>query len=304
MTFTRLTLSILLLLLLGFSPVVSFWGVRVGNVQANQQATAQSTALTNEDIIKMVRFKLGDAVIISKIKTSTCRFDTSTEALLKLKEAGVSDAVIQAMVEASAAGTGASESEGRSNPSADPNDPLAPHDPGIYWLSKTDNKMVQLEPTVYSQGKSGGLFVSAVTHGIVQSKWKAVVQRPRAQLRITETQPEFWFYFEEKSHGLSDVGFFTKASSPNEFVLVRMERKKNSRELIVAQTGAYRYSVGLRSEDVIPIRFEKVAPGVYKVVPEQPLKPGEYCFFYAGTTVTWWTASAGKLFDFGIDAEN
>ncbi|MEM4203818.1 MAG: hypothetical protein QXS54_07095 [Candidatus Methanomethylicaceae archaeon] len=304
MTFTRLTPSILLILSFGFSPVVSSGGVRAGSVPANQQAAAQSAALTNEDIIKMVQFKLGDAVIISKIKTSTCRFDTSTEALLKLKEAGVSDAVIQAMVEASAAGSGASETERGPKSTADSNNPLAPHDPGIYWLSKNDNKMVQLEPTVYSQGKSGGLFVSAVTHGIVQSKWKAVVQRPRAQLRIAETQPEFWFYFEEKSHGLSDTGFFTKASSPNEFVLVLMERKKNSRELIVAQSGAYRHSVGPRSEDVIPIRFEKVAPGVYKVVPERPLKPGEYCFFYAGTAVTWWTASTGKLFDFGIDTEN
>jgi hypothetical protein len=36
-----------------------------------------------------------------------------------------------------------------------------------------------------------------------------------------------------------------------------------------------------------------MAPGVYKVVPGRPLELGEYCFFYAGTTVTWWGAGGG-----------
>ena len=57
--------------------------------------------LGNGDVIKLVQAKLQDAIIIGKIKSSACRFDLSTDALIKLKEANVSDAVIQAMVEAS-----------------------------------------------------------------------------------------------------------------------------------------------------------------------------------------------------------
>jgi hypothetical protein len=39
-------------------------------------------------------------IIIAKIKTSSCSFETSPAALKELKEAGVPDAVILAMVQA------------------------------------------------------------------------------------------------------------------------------------------------------------------------------------------------------------
>jgi len=55
--------------------------------------------LTNADIVRMVEGKIPDAIIIAKIRASNCKFDTSVDGLLKLKQAGVSDALIQAMVE-------------------------------------------------------------------------------------------------------------------------------------------------------------------------------------------------------------
>src|SRR5258708_38603262 len=71
---------------------------------AQQQASKLSTrgeGMANADVLKMVEAKLGDDLVISKIKTSTCNFDTSIDAILKLKAAGASDAVIHAMVDAS-----------------------------------------------------------------------------------------------------------------------------------------------------------------------------------------------------------
>jgi len=73
-----------------------------GEPQPEQPAPAQAVpaqGLTNDDIIKMVQVKLADSVIIAKIKSSACAFDTSVDGLTKLKQAGVSDAVLQAMVE-------------------------------------------------------------------------------------------------------------------------------------------------------------------------------------------------------------
>ena len=58
---------------------------------------APANVLTNSDVVKMAKAKLGDGIIISMIKTSACNFDTSVDALAKLKEAGVSGPVIQAM---------------------------------------------------------------------------------------------------------------------------------------------------------------------------------------------------------------
>ncbi len=61
---------------------------------------SSSTGLRNEDIIKLVQAKLPDSIVIAKIKSSSCNFDTTADGLIKLKQAGISDSVLQAMVEA------------------------------------------------------------------------------------------------------------------------------------------------------------------------------------------------------------
>jgi hypothetical protein len=65
-------------------------------------AFAQSnlTPLTNGDVLTMVRAKLSSALIIQKIKTSPCAFDTFPSVLAELKYKGVTDEVLLAMVEA------------------------------------------------------------------------------------------------------------------------------------------------------------------------------------------------------------
>jgi hypothetical protein len=55
-------------------------------------------AFVNEDVIKMAKAGFDDGLIIAKIKSSKCQFETSTDALIGLKQSGVSPAVIAAMV--------------------------------------------------------------------------------------------------------------------------------------------------------------------------------------------------------------
>lgn len=54
--------------------------------------------VTNKDISDMLRAGVAPDVILAKMKTSVCRFDTSPSALVGLKEAGVPDAVLMEMV--------------------------------------------------------------------------------------------------------------------------------------------------------------------------------------------------------------
>ncbi len=259
--------------------------------------------LTNADVIRMTQLKFGDSVVIAKIKASSCRFDIGMEALSKLKEAGVSDSIIQVMVEVGAAHNAATEAKSKEAPPVDPNDPRTPHPAGIYWLSKEarDKGLVQLEPTVYSGGKTGGVLASAMTYGLAKTKWKAVVRSKQANQRIAEEKPEFWFYFESATHGLGHGGAYwiAGATSPNEFVLAKMNVKKDERELVVGEWNAFGASTGTRSKDTVAMRIEKIAPGIYRVIAENPLPPGEYCFFYAGGTAAM-GVSGGRLFDFGI----
>jgi hypothetical protein len=56
------------------------------------------STLQNEDVIKMVKAGRNDVFIIARINGSNCQFDTSTDALIRLKQNGVSSAVLKAMI--------------------------------------------------------------------------------------------------------------------------------------------------------------------------------------------------------------
>src|SRR3989442_6553427 len=96
--------------------------------------------LNNAAVIEMQGLNLGDAVILEKIRTSKCNFDTSVTGLKQLKAAKVSDAVIQAMISGSAPAAKAKPAGSISNES---NDPAVLHSAGV-WVLK-DKKMTKLE---------------------------------------------------------------------------------------------------------------------------------------------------------------
>ncbi len=54
--------------------------------------------LNNDSIIRMVGAQLSDDVIVTTINASPGAYDTSPEGLIALKQAGVSDKVIAAIV--------------------------------------------------------------------------------------------------------------------------------------------------------------------------------------------------------------
>lgn len=56
--------------------------------------------LNNRNILNMYGMRLSAEVIITKIKSSQCDFDTSPSALQKLRQAGLPDKIIQAMIQA------------------------------------------------------------------------------------------------------------------------------------------------------------------------------------------------------------
>jgi hypothetical protein len=62
-------------------------------------AAATSQTLTNADVTAMVKAPLPAVVILNKIKSSPCKFDTSTSALIQLSKAGVLAEVITAMMD-------------------------------------------------------------------------------------------------------------------------------------------------------------------------------------------------------------
>jgi hypothetical protein len=63
---------------------------------------APKPAMTNDDVIKMVQSKLPESVVISSIQSQKSTFHTSANDLIKLQNAGVTEAEMNAMLAASA----------------------------------------------------------------------------------------------------------------------------------------------------------------------------------------------------------
>ena len=64
-------------------------------------AFSQSVALTNKDVIDLSKAGIGESIIIAKIKSSTCNFDTSSIGIVELKNSGVSDNLVLAVLDCS-----------------------------------------------------------------------------------------------------------------------------------------------------------------------------------------------------------
>ena len=71
-------------------------------LSASRPVLAQSTAgkqiIMNEDVIKLVSAGFTDEIVLLQIKRSICVFDMTTDALIQLREAKVSDEVIKVML--------------------------------------------------------------------------------------------------------------------------------------------------------------------------------------------------------------
>jgi hypothetical protein len=74
------------------------------HLDATEKTIASGTVLINKDIFDMNEAGLSSSVLIAKVKSSRCEFDTSSTKLQQLKAAGVPDSVILAMVEVPAPG--------------------------------------------------------------------------------------------------------------------------------------------------------------------------------------------------------
>lgn len=257
----------------------------------------QKEILNNSSIIQLHQIGLGSQTIINKIKTSKTNFDVSIAGLGNLKKASVSDEVIAEMIAVSD-----KQETAAAIASEDPNDPTSYHEPGIYYYDDKNHKMIQLEPALFSQSKSGSSAISSLTYGIASIKTKSSVSGAHASLQIKNSKPFFFFYFEKSNNSLSNSTYAWDASvtSPNEFIMIKFNITSKSREVI---TGEWNHwsggETGIENKNKMEFSFEKVTKGIYKVTPKENLEPYEYGFIYAGGSE--YSQSSKKVFDFGTE---
>lgn len=265
----------------------------------------QDETMSNDEVITLAGAGLNESIIVNKIKTSKTNFNLSTDALIKLKKAGVSDKIVTAMLEAKSGTSMTTSSNGgggqMTTATGDPNDPMAAHNFGLYLYEEKGGvrKMTQMAPNVSAQNRTGGMFTSAMTYGIGKVKTKANLPGTAANLQIQQTTPVFYFYLDTKSGGLNTSSGVP--STPNEFTLVRFNVRSDNREVTIAKGNAFGMKGGMSDEYVMPFDAQDMGNGIFKVTPKTTLKNGEYGFYLINSGGSNTGASVGaKFFDFGV----
>ena len=244
--------------------------------------------LTNAKIIQLSKIGLQSSVIINKIQTSVTLFDVSTDSIISMNNNGVSSDVINEMMKVVKSQQNSNEVQVNSKV------PTEMHKSGIYFYKPDDTEEPLRKVDAFvvnyrtSSGGYGGYGGSSTTANLTGSESK---------LEIKNVSPVFYFYFDNSTKDQTD---WYASSSPNEFLLVKLVVKKDSR---LFKVGGSSSSFGSSSSNnMIPEKvkvqfdYNKVKEGIYKITFKTPLEAGEYCFVFANNTY--------KVFDFGIITDN
>lgn len=281
-------------------------------------AQVNNDTLTNKSIIELKKINLGVDVIKMKITKSNCAFDLSVDGLIQLKKNGVSDDIIACMLmnqggekkymsnsngQVDSRNINQISASGRDDFKSPERKSLKSTKPGIYYCIGSAPELIQLETSVFSSTKSGSGLATAYTKGIAKTKQKSLLNGSSSSFQIEEKSPVFRFYFGEGRDDFAtsaNFAWFSSASNPNEFLLIRFDVKNGTREIITGSSNLYSgSSTGVDNSNRVAFKFQKIEEGVYKIFFDKPLPKGEYCFMYAGGTNAS-TAIINKVYDFSI----
>ncbi len=132
------------------------------STSATAFAQSADRPLTNVDVINMVKSKLPESVIIGAVQSHAGKFDTSTNGLIALHNAGATESELNAILAASGKG---SPSAGPSRPSNDSIPPLSPTGggpassaksrmPQAYIVQANSSRELPIEKTQLAQTKT------------------------------------------------------------------------------------------------------------------------------------------------------
>jgi hypothetical protein len=257
---------------------------------SSQQAPIAGSALTDADILSMNKAGLPSSVLIAKIKSSACNFDTSPSQLQQLKAGGVPDDVILAMVEAPPIGEPTREAADAPAPAAAPaaRTEDLPDEVGVYI--RQHGKLVAIEPEIVNW-RTGGVAKSVATLGLDKGHVNGTVSSPHSQLTVSWTAPR-------SDHGLEFYIRCAEGNSASEYQLLRLWDKSNRREFR-AVTGGILHKTGGAKDNDLTFDFEKVGSRTYKIVLNS-LGVGDYGFLAPGAVASANVASNGKIYTFRI----
>jgi hypothetical protein len=238
---------------------------------------AQS-ALNNDSITKMAKAGLGDDVIVSMIKGQPGNYAIEPDTLIQLKTVGLSEKVINAMVEktsSNATTTAIPTASAKTAPLVD--------EVGVYFKNK-NNQWVQILPEVVNW-KTGGFLKAMATDGIVKGDVNGHVEGKTSRNSLN-TPLDFLIYAPE-------------GIAVTEYQLLHLHQSGNSREFR-SVTGGVIHASGGAKRDEVQFEGKKIAPRMYEIVLANEVKDSDYGFLPPGAMSSSNMASSGKIYSFHV----
>src|SRR5262249_10334509 len=139
---------------------------------------------TEQDIIQMAKLKFDDATIVKTIQVHVTNFDLSVSALVKLKEAGVTQTVIQEMLAKANDGIKAPSPE-HARSTVTQVSPISTNllvEVGVFF--REQGKLVAMEPEIVNW-RTGGVLKFMATVGLDKGHVNGSVSGPHSNLKFT-----------------------------------------------------------------------------------------------------------------------
>jgi hypothetical protein len=215
---------------------------------------------------------LSDDLILQTINTQPGQYATDADSLVDLKNEGVSERIIAAMMNKS-----------RRQLTSAPEKPVDLSDVneiGVYYKDRK-GKWTMIEPEIVHI-KSGGFIKSTVTNGIIKQDRNGRLNGRESKLTL-QRPIEVLIYVPE-------------GVSASEYDLLRFRINSNNREFRVLTGGVF-HSTGGADRDEVKFTPVKTAPRTYQFTIDRTVAGGEYGILPPGTgNVT----NGGKIYTFAI----
>jgi hypothetical protein len=263
----------------GRSLVISAVALLVAFGFAPLAAHAQQT-MDNDAVVKLVKSGLGEDLIVQTISASAGHYDISADAMIALKQAGVTDKELGAMVTKNAAPNGPAPA------AAAPSSPALPagvDEVGVYYKDKTGT-WVEFKPEIVNY-KSGGVLKSIATDGIIKGDKNGHIPGKSAALSL--------------SSPVQILIYAPEGTAPEEYQLLKLREHSDNREFR-SETGGVFHSSGGAERDRKDFTTTKIGPRLYTFTLGPENKPGEYGILPPGAISSANTASAGKIDTFHL----
>ncbi len=237
---------------------------------------AAQSPMNNEGVVKLVKSGMTEDLILNVIQQQPGSYSFGAEDLVALKDAGVSEKIIEAML---------AKSSGQTGTAAPGTDPAAPgadrlrssiSEPGIYY--KKGSEYFELLPEIV-EWKTGGALKNIVSAGILKKDLKGDIPGTSSPNFLTNP-------LEILLHPPAGTGV-------NSYLLLPLKQDDNSREFNV---GPVNRKSGV-AKGAIPFGVEKVGDDLYRVVLPTQLGPGEYGFL---TAIPAQDSETGKMRTFRV----